>query len=181
MYDYKNISLISLVAIIAFLFMECFYNVFGYTNAYVFMNFSDFLIIIPTLITLVFLLIAECFFFMSRRIDKKFKPYILIYIISGLRICSQFIIIPNIIFIINFLMLFAILIFFIGSLLLMEMEGSQITFSQFMGGLLIGLGIQFIFLTINISSSFTSDGIKLIPTFVFICLLILLNNYIFFR
>ncbi len=179
MYNYKNISVISILGIVAFLFIESFYNVFVDINAYIFMNFSEFLTLIPTLLVLVFILIVEFFFFISRKIKKKYKPYILIYIITGIRICSQFIIIPSIIFMLNFLMLFSILIFFMGFLLLMEMSESYITFPQLMGGLIIGLGIQFIFLTINISSSLTSDVSKIIPIFVFVGLLILFNNYIF--
>lgn len=178
--NYKNLSLICLLGIVAFLFIESFYNVFGNINAYLFMNFSNILTIIPAVIILVFLLIAEYFFFMSRKIEKKYKPYILIYIIVGIRICSQFIIIPSVIFILNFLMVLTILIFFMGFLLLLEMSESYITFSQFLGGLIIGLGIQFIFLTIDISSSFSSDFSKIIPIFIFAGILILINNYIFY-
>jgi endonuclease/exonuclease/phosphatase family metal-dependent hydrolase len=61
----------------------------------------------------------------------------------------------------------------------MEKYESYITFSEFIGGLIIGLGIQFLFLTIDISSSFTSNVSKIIPTFVFVGLLILFNNYLF--
>jgi len=180
MYNSKNISIICLVGIVSFLFIESFYNVFGNINAYLFMNFSNILTIIPAVIILVFFLITEYFFFMSRKIEKKYKPYILIYIIVGIRIFSQFIINPSIIFILNFLMVLTTLLFFIGFLLLLEMNESYITFSQFLGGLIIGLGIQFIFLTINTSSSFTSDFTKIIPIFVFAGLLILINNYIFY-
>ena len=180
MQQYKNLSLICLVGIITFLFIESFYNVLVNINAHIFMNFTDIPTIMPSLVITIIILIVEYFFFMSARIEKKFKPYILIYVIAGIRISSQFVLIPSAILILNLLMLFTILIFFMIILLIMEKSESYITFSQLVGSIIIGLGIQFTFLMINISSSLTSDVNKIIPIFAFMVILVLINNYLFY-
>ncbi len=180
MQKYKNISSILLVGISFYLFIESFYNVLVNINAHIFMNLSDILTILPTLIIAILLVLVEYFFFMSAKIKKMYKPYILIYIIAGVRISTQFIIIPSAIFILNLLELFTILIFFMGFIVLIELNESYMNFSQFLGSVIIGLGIQFIFLTLNISSNLTSDIIKIFPTIAFVAILIVLNNYIFY-
>ena len=179
MNNYKKISSILLVGIIFYLFIESFYNVLVNINAYIFMNFSEILSISPTLIMLISLIVVEYLFFMLAKINKKNKPYILIYIIAGIRISSQFVIIPNTIIILNFLMLFSILLFFLGFIPLIEKDDSFIDFSQFFGGVLIGLSIQFLFLIVSISLNLTSDANKLFSTFIFVIVLIIINNYLF--
>lgn len=180
MKDYKKISSILLVGIIFYLFIESFYNVLVNINAYIFMNLSEILSISPTLIILISLIVVEYLFFMLAKINKKNKPYILIYVITGIRISSQFVIIPNTIIILNFLMLFSIFIFFLGFIPLIEKDDSFIDFSQFFGGILIGLSIQFLFLIISISSNLTSDANKLVSTFSLVIMLIIINNYLFY-
>lgn len=180
MKDYKKISSILLVGIIFYLFIESFYNVLVNINAYIFMNLSEILSISPTLIILISLIVLEYLFFMLAKINKKNKPYILIYVITGIRISSQFVIIPNTIIILNFLMLFSIFIFFLGFIPLIEKDDSFIDFSQFFGGILIGLSIQFLFLIISISSNLTSDANKLVSTFSLVIMLIIINNYLFY-
>ncbi|MFX0058485.1 MAG: endonuclease/exonuclease/phosphatase family protein [Candidatus Heimdallarchaeota archaeon] len=180
MNKYKTISSILLVGIIFYLFIESFYNILININAYIFMNFSEILSLFPTLIMLISLIIIEYLFFMLAKISKKYKPYILIYIIVGIRISSQFVVIPNIIIILNFLMLFTVLIFFLGFIPLIEEEELFIDFSQFFGGIVIGLSIQFLFLIINISSNLTSDTNKLVPTFILAIILIIINNSLFY-
>ena len=180
MQKYSNLSSISLIGIIFYLFIESFYNVLVNINAYIFMNFSEILTVLPTLIIVIFLIIFEYFFFMSARIKKIYKPYILLYLIAGIRISTQFILIPNIILVLNLIMLFTILIFLMGFILLMEISEFYMHFSQFLGSVIIGLGIHFIFLIFNISSSLTSDVSKIIPTIAFIVIIILLNNYLFY-
>lgn len=178
--QYKNLSSICLVSIITFLFIESFYNVLVNINAHIFMNFTDIIMIMPTLVIVIIILIVEYFFFMSARIEKKFKPYILIYVIAGIRIGSQFVLIPSAILILNLLMLFTILIFFMIFLLITEKSESYVTFSQLVGSIIIGLGIQFTFLMINISSSHTSDVNKIIPIFAFMVIIVFINNYLFY-
>jgi len=180
MKNYNKISSILLVVIIFYLFIESFYNVLVNINAYIFMNLSEILSISPTLIILISLIVVEYLFFMLAKINKKNKPYILIYIIAGIRISSQFVLIPNTIIILNFLMLFSTLLFFLGFIPLIENDDSFIDFSQFFGGVLIGLSIQFLFLIVNISSNLTSDANKLISTFIFVIVLIIINNFLFY-
>jgi endonuclease/exonuclease/phosphatase family metal-dependent hydrolase len=127
----------------------------------------------------VFGLVIEIFLFMFRKINKTYKPFILLYLISGLRICSQFIILPSVIFIINFLMLFTILLFFMAFFILIEANDSYMRFSQFIGSAIIGLGINFTFLIVNISSNLTSETTKIIPTFVFIGFILYVNHSLF--
>lgn len=176
---YQNFSSTLLVGIISYLFVESFYNVIIDINAHIFMNFSDILSIMPSLIITLSFLIIELFLFMFKKIKKSYKPFILLYLICGLRISSQFVVLPSVIFAINFLMLFSILLFFITIFILTERNAAYMTFSQFLGSLIIGLGIYFGLLIFNISSNLTSDIIKIIPTFIFIGLIIYVNHNIF--
>jgi hypothetical protein len=138
----QNLHSILIIGIITYLFIEAFYNVIVNINAYIFMNFSEILTIMPMMLIAVFGLVIEIFLFMFRKINKTYKPFILLYLISGLRICSQFIILPSVIFIINFLMLFTILLFFMAFFILIEANDSYMRFSQFIGSAIIGLGIN---------------------------------------
>jgi len=176
---YQNVSSIFLVGIVSYLFLESFYNVIVDINAHIFMNFSEILSIMPTLIIAATILIGEFFLFMFKTIKKIYKTFILLYLICGLRIGSQFIIIPSAIFIVNFLMLFTILLFFMAFIILIETNDAYMPFSQFLGSVIIGLGIYFTLLVINISSNLTSDVIKIIPTFIFVGIIIFSNHSLF--
>lgn len=176
---YQNISSILLVGITFYLFIESFYNVIVDINAHIFMNFSEILTLMPTLIIAASFLIVEFFLFMLAKIKKSYKPFILLYIICGLRISSQFIILPSAIFIVNFLMLFTILLFFMAFIVLIESNDAYMLFSQFLGSVIIGLGIYFTLLVVNISSNLTSDVIKIIPTFIFVGIIIFVNHSLF--
>ena len=176
---YQNISSIFLVGIIFYLFIESFYNVIVDINAYIFMNFSEILTIMPTIIIAASILIVEFFLFMLAKIKKSYKPFILLYLICGLRISSQFIILPSAIFVVNFLMLFTILLFFMAFIILIETNDAYMLFSQFLGSVIIGLGIYFTLLVVNISSNLTSDVIKIIPTFIFVGIIIFVNHSLF--
>ncbi len=176
---HQNISSIFLVGIIFYLFIESFYNLIVDINAYIFMNFSEILTIMPTLIIAVAILIVEFFLFILKKIKKSYKPFILLYLICGLRISSQFIIFPSAIFVVNFLMIFTILLFFMVFFNLIETYEVYMSFSQFLEGVIIGLGIYFAFLIVNISSNLTSDLIKIIPTFIFVGIIIFVNHSLF--
>ena len=112
--SYKNISSITLVGILVYFFIEVFYNAIVTINAYVFMNFSKIIIILPTLIVLICVLVVIFYVFMSSKLKREFKAYSIIYIIIGIRICTQFVNISSLIFVFNFIMFFILLIFFIG-------------------------------------------------------------------
>ncbi len=176
---YQNISSIFLVGIVFNLFIESFYNVIIDINAYIFMNFSEILTIMPTLVIAASILIVEFFLFMLAKIKKSYKPFILLYLICGLRISSQFIILPSAIFIVNFLLLFTILLFFMAFIVLIEANDVYMLFSQFLGSVIIGLGIYFTLLIVNISSNLTSDVVKIIPTFIFVGIVLFVNHSLF--
>ena len=94
MKDNKEIQISFLIAVIFYILIESFFNMIVNTNAHIFMNLSEFLIIIPTLLIIVSLVVFEIIAFASKWIEDKFRLYFLIYIIIGLRISSQFIINP---------------------------------------------------------------------------------------
>jgi len=176
---YQNISSIFLVGIVFNLFIESFYNVIVDINAYIFMNFSDILSLMPMLVIAASILILEFFLFMLAKIKKSYKPFILLYLICGLRISSQFITLPSAIFVVNLLLLFTILLFFMAFIVLIEANDAYMLFSHFMGSVIIGLGIYFTLLVVNISSNLTSGVIKIIPTFIFIGIIIFVNHSLF--
>jgi endonuclease/exonuclease/phosphatase family metal-dependent hydrolase len=61
-------------------------------------------------------------------------------------------------------------------IILIETNDTYMLFSQFLGSVIIGLGIYFTLLIVNISSNLSSDIIKIIPTFIFVGIIIFVNH-----
>ncbi|GAJ21620.1 unnamed protein product, partial [marine sediment metagenome] len=64
-------------------------------------------------------------------------------------------------------------------IVLIEANDAYMLFSQFLGSVIIGLGIYFSLLVVNISSNLTSNVIKIIPTFIFVGIIIFVNHSLF--
>ncbi len=175
----KEIYAVLLIALISFFFIETASNLVVHFSGYIYNHISDISHYITGLTITIILVSVELIAFMSKKIEKKYKLFIIVFVIIGLRIASQFIITPAIIFVLNFTLLFATLIFFVEILLFIELHETFIDYSIFLSGILIGLGIQYFFYMINISLSLTTDPIKIIPTIVFTVILAACNLILF--
>lgn len=175
----KEILTVISIAIIFYFLIESFYNMMVNTNAYVFMNLSNVLFILPSILVTISLVVFEIGAFMSIKFKENYKIFVITFVIIGVRIASQFVLIPAIMLILSFTTFFSTLLFFIELIVFMETREFVNDYSLFFSGIIIGLGIQFCFLTINISSNLTRDTTKIIPTFVFSALLISINWSIF--
>ncbi|MHA1488233.1 MAG: endonuclease/exonuclease/phosphatase family protein [Promethearchaeota archaeon] len=175
----KEIYAILLIAIISFFFIETGCNLVVHFSAYIFNHTSDISHFLPGGIITLILVIVELIAFMSKKIERKYRLFIIVFVIIGLRIASQFIVMPDIIFVLKFTLFFATLIFFIEILLFIELHDSVIDYSMFLCGMIVGIGIQFFFYMINISLSLTTDPIKIIPTIVFSAILATSNLILF--
>jgi len=164
MKETENILKIFLVGVIFYTFIESFYNLMINVNAYVFMNLSEIMSILPILaITLILIAIIVLIFNTKKLIKPQYRLFLITLIISILRIIAQFLIITPVLLIFNFLILFSGMIFFNEIIFTIQTKKDFLNFNIIVAGIIFGLGIQFIFLMINISSNLTNDFIKLIP------------------
>jgi len=178
----KEIYGISLIALISFFLFETGSNLILHFSAYIFNHVSDVFHFLPGVLIAIIIVIVEFMALQHSKIrihSSKYRLFIIVFEIIGLRIAAQFISIPAVIFVLKFVLFFAILLFFIEIILFIEEYDSIIDYSMFLSGIIIGIGIQFFFYMINISLSLTKDPIKVIPTFVFSAVLTACNLLLF--
>lgn len=176
MKQYKNITNIFLIGGLLYLFIEAFYNLMVDVNAYVFMNLSELMSILPVLLITIFLIVIVVIAFNSKKIIKhQYRPFLVILIISILRLIAQFIPWTSILLVLNFLILFSGMIFFNEMIILTQNKPDFLNVNIIVGGLIFGLGLQFFFLIINISSNITTSSIKIIPLIIIIILINVIN------
>lgn len=181
MINYKKNLLIVSIGVIFYLFLEAFYNMLVNTNAFVFMNLSAFSKIGPPILIILVFVIIEFFLIFSKRFKRSYKFYILLYIIILLRLLTQFVIIPSVLLICNFVMVFSCLLFFMGLIWLKEVRNIfEMNYGEFFAGIIVGLAIHYIFLIVDISSSLTYNPSKIITTIAFSIIIGVVNNYLFF-
>lgn len=165
--------------ILFFFLFESFSNMMVNTNAHIFMNLSRMSIILPTILILVIGIIIEIVFFYKNFIESNFKPFFLVILISILRILSQFIILPSMIMIFNFFLFFSVVLLIIEFTHLIEILENKFHLSTFLFGIPIGITIQLIFLTLNVSNNLTSATLKIIPIFGIVTYLLIINWYFY--
>lgn len=170
----SHISYSLLIAILTYFFIEAFYNLVVNFNAFIFLNLSKTLIILPTLLISTTCIILEFQVFKSNMIKQEHKIVILILIISALRILTQFIVYPSITIILYLSLLISIFILFIEFYHILTLP-----FSITISGIIIGIEIQFLFLLFNLSSNISWNIAKIGPTFLFIITLLLLTKFFF--
>ncbi len=179
--NWRNESIVALIALIFYFFLEAFSNLILNINAFIFMNLSDILKIFPPILIILIIIVVEYFLLMSKRFKRTYKPYLLVYIIVILRLLTQFVIIPSILLICDFVMVFSCLLFFLGLIRLHEISNPfDMNYGKFFGAIIIGITIQFIFLIIDISSNLTYNPSKIGTTFAFGVILCVLNHLLFF-
>ena len=178
----KEIYAISLIALMSFFLFETGSNLILHFSAYIFNHVSDVFHFIPGVLIALIIVVVVFMALQHSNIrirSSKYRLFVIVFEIIGLRIAAQFIIMPAVIFVIKFVLFFAILFFFIEIILFIEQNDNIIDYSIFFSGMIIGIGIQFFFYMINISLSLTKDPIKIIPTFVFSAVLAACNLLLF--
>jgi len=181
MINYKKNLLVLSIGVVFYFFIEAFYTMLVNINAFVFMNLSDILKIGPPILIIVVFLIIEFFLIFSKRFKRSYKLYILLYIIIALRLFTQFIIAPSVLLVCNFMMVFSCLLFFMGLIWLTEVTKIlNLNFGEFLGAIIIGLAIHFLFLIVDISSSLTYNPSKIFTTIAFGIILGVIDNYLLF-
>jgi len=172
---------ICIIGVVFFLFIEAFYNVMIDVNAYVFMNLGEILSILPTLLIAIILIVVMVASFNSRRlITHKYRLFAILVLISILRLIAQLIPIIWILLPVNLLQLFAGMVFFNEIILLIQNQENSLNFNSFIGGIIFGVGIQFAFLIISVSSNITTNIMKLIPIILILICLTIINIKLFF-
>lgn len=172
---------IYIIGVVFFLFIEAFYNIMIDVNAYVFMNLGNILSILPTLLITIILLVVMIASFNSKRLIKhNYRLFSILVLISILRLIAQFIPIIWILLPVNLLQLFAGMVFFNEIILLIQNQENSINFNSFIGGIIFGVGVQFAFLIINVSSNITTNIMKMIPVILILISLTVINIKLFF-
>lgn len=166
-------------AIIFYFLLESFFNVLVNTNAYIFMNLSNFSVILPGILTVIVIIVAEILIFMFKSILKDYRISILTLIIVITRLGTQFIVDPFFLFVFNFILFFTTIIWNIEILLLIENFETEFGISAYFSGILLGLGIQYGILILNISSNVSWALIKILSTILF-CLYLEMTVYFLF-
>ncbi len=152
------------IGVVFFLFIEAFSNLLVEINAYVFMNLSEILIYLPTLLITIILTVFLIVTFNKKTLMKhEYRLFTIIIIIAGLRLATQFIPWISVLLILNFLQLFLCILFFNEVIILSQKEGEFLNPNLFIAAIIFGLGIEFSFLIINMSSNLTTDFTKFIP------------------
>ncbi|MBD3227634.1 MAG: hypothetical protein GF329_05540 [Candidatus Lokiarchaeota archaeon] len=176
MKQFKNIIKIFLVGVMFYLFMESFYNLMVNVNAYVFMNLSDLLSILPILGTTIILIVLLVLSFNTKRLIKhQYRLFLVIITISILRLIAQFIPSTSILLLLNFLILFSGMIFFNEIIMLIQNKQDFLNVNLLIVGVIFGLGLQYFFFIINISSNITTAFVKMIPLIIIIIIINVIN------
>ncbi|MBD3214178.1 MAG: hypothetical protein GF311_16330 [Candidatus Lokiarchaeota archaeon] len=176
-----KIANIFLIGIILFFFIEAFYNLIVEVNAYVFMNLSEIVSLLPVLITSIILIVLLVVSFNTKKIVvHKYRISLIILIISIVRLIAQFIPWTSILLILNFLLLFSGMIFFNEIIILTQTQDTYLNVNELIAGLILGLGFQFIFLIIDISSNITTNFTKLIPLLIILVCINIINKNEYF-
>jgi endonuclease/exonuclease/phosphatase family metal-dependent hydrolase len=143
------------------------------------MNLSNFPVILPGILTVIIIILVEILIFMFKSILKDYKISLLTFIIVITRLGAQFIVNPFFLFVFNFVLFFTTIIWNIEILLLIENFETEIGISAYISGILLGLGIQYGILILNVSSNISWATIKILPTILF-CLYLEMVNYFLF-
>ncbi|MHA1689450.1 MAG: endonuclease/exonuclease/phosphatase family protein [Promethearchaeota archaeon] len=175
----KKIRILLFQAILFYFILESFSNIMINTNAHIFMNLNRIGTILPTIIIIVIGIILELVIFYKYVNDVRLKIHILIYLVVISRIFVQFLIIPSILMIFNFVLFFNSALVIMELIYLTELRTNEGDFSTLLFGGCLGAAIQLIFLMANISLSLTTDSIKIIPIIIFSGFLLFMNWSIF--
>ncbi|MBD3213295.1 MAG: hypothetical protein GF311_11865 [Candidatus Lokiarchaeota archaeon] len=171
-----NIFNIFAVSEISYFFIESFYNLMINVNAYVFMNLSEILSILPILaITILSLIILMIGFNKRNIISHKYRIFFIILIISALRVITLFIFLSSLQLIFNFILLFSCMIFFKEVIYITQMDDETFEVNDFIAGMIFGIILQLILLIITYSSNLAFNPSKFIPVILIIVTLNLIN------
>ncbi|MBD3194793.1 MAG: hypothetical protein GF317_07050 [Candidatus Lokiarchaeota archaeon] len=161
---------------ICYFFIESFYNLMINVNAYVFMNLSEILSILPVLaITILSLIILMISFNKKKIISHKYKIFLIILLISAIRIITLFIFLSSVQLIFNFILLFSCMIFFKEVIFMTQMDDKRFEIIDFLTGMIFGIILQLILLIITYSSNLAFTPSKFIPIILIIITLNLIN------
>lgn len=176
----KN-SLLILITIgfVTFFLIEAFYNTCLYINSLLFINLGVIKESLPWILLYLAFIFGILILFGSKLIKEQFKLFSLIFVIVISRIIAQFYFIPEIYLLSNLTLLLTSLLFFLEIFLLCRKMEFLKNFEIVIGGIILGLGINYAFYIFNITSNLTTEISKLPFTIIFGITLIILNIKLF--
>ncbi len=175
----KEIEFLLIIGFVTFFFIEAVSSFANYLNWVIFQNISNLSYVIPWIAIYLVVLLGEIIIFSTKLVKDTLRLYVLIFIIIGLRVLIQFYITAEL------FLLFVTALFITSPITLMELFKLSMNSEELndyrlnIGGLLIGFGIHLFFLNLLISSTLSTDIMKIPFIFTFLALLVIFNQTIF--
>ncbi len=167
------------VGIIAFFLIESFYNTCLYINGLLFVNLGMILEQYHWLILYIAVIFIVLIVFGSRLIKREYKIISLVGVIVVFRLLSQFFISPEFYLFTNLVLLLTTLLFFLEIFFIFRKVSFLNDYLLILGGIILGIGINFAFYLVNITSNLTSELTKLPFTFIFATFLLYFSYQLF--
>ncbi|NVM53327.1 MAG: endonuclease/exonuclease/phosphatase family protein [Candidatus Helarchaeota archaeon] len=167
------------ISIITYFLIESFYNTCLYVNSLLFVNLEVILQKYHWLIFYISVILIILIVFGSKLIKSQYKILSLVFVIVAFRLLSQFFISPEFYLFTNLVLLLTTLLFFLEIFLVFRKVSFLNDYFLILGGIILGISINYAFYLVNLSSFLTSELTKLPFTFAFAALLIYFNYLLF--
>ncbi|NVM31506.1 MAG: endonuclease/exonuclease/phosphatase family protein [Candidatus Helarchaeota archaeon] len=171
--------MVLIIGILTFFFLEAFFNMVLYINGYIILNIDHIQVILPWLIVYSAIIFLAWIPFGSKILKEQYKIYTLILVIAICRIFSQFYLDAAIFLLTNLLVFIISLVFFVELFQIYKKRKYLSDYQVILGGIILGIGINFAFYIITISSILSSDLTKLPSVIAFSIILVYLNHRLF--
>ncbi|NVM31198.1 MAG: endonuclease/exonuclease/phosphatase family protein [Candidatus Helarchaeota archaeon] len=168
----NQIYALFVIGLIAFFLIESFYNVSLYITSLLVNNLDVIERILPWILFYLAVIVIVLIVFGSKLIKEQYKIFSLIAVIAVSRLLSQFFITPEVYLFSNLTVFLTSLLFFLEIFLIFRKRDFLNDFQIIMGGIILGLGINYAFYILNISSNLTSELTKLPFTITFSAVLV---------
>ena len=168
----NQIYALFVIGLIAFFLIESFYNVCLYIYSLLFINLGVIERSLPWVLFYLAVIVIVLMVFGSKLIKEQYKIFSLIAVIAHSRLISQFFITPEVYLLSNMIVFLTSILFFLEIFLIFRKRDFLNDFQIIMGGIILGLGINFAFYILNISSNLSSELTKLPFTITFSAVLV---------
>ena len=148
------------IGIVTFFLIEAFYNTCLYITSVLFINLSVMAESLPSVLlylTFIFIFLA---LFGSKLIKPQFKLFSLILLIGEARLFAQFYVSSEIYLLVNLTLLLGCVLFFLELFITLRRTEVLQDFQVLIGGIILGVGINYAFYLLNLSSNLTTELTK---------------------
>jgi endonuclease/exonuclease/phosphatase family metal-dependent hydrolase len=177
--QYNHAYLVLAIGIVTFFLIEAFYNTCLYVTSVLFINLGVMAESLPSVLlylTFIFIFLA---LFGSKLIKPQVKLFAIVLIILVARVFAQFYLSSEIYLLVNLSLLLGGVLFFLELFITLRRTEVLQDFQVLIGGIILGVGINYALYLLNLSSNLTTELTKLPFTIAFIAILMALNIVLF--